>query len=117
MFRIIFHTLILPAMLWFERHGGPKLKPLRASLLWYVLGIPFMAIEASAAGREWASVLLQSLVIALLFLPQAYFTFRYAQGKQGIGKAFLLFLGLSLFTVLLAALILAKAPTVHGKML
>jgi positive regulator of sigma E activity len=104
-------------MLWFERHGGPKLPPLRAALIWYLLGIPFMVVEASVSGRDWANVLLQSLVIALFFLPQAYFTFRYARRNQGIGKPFLLFLGLSLVTAFVVALILARAPTVHGMML
>jgi hypothetical protein len=114
MFRIILHALILPAMLWFERHGGPKIPPLRAALFWYLLGVPFMAIEASASGRDWAKVMLQSLVIALFFLPQAYITFRYAVGKKGIGKPLLLFLGLSFITVVAVAFILAKAPAVSG---
>jgi len=114
MVRIILHALILPGILWLERRGGPKPPPLRAALIWYLLGIPLMAVEASVSGRDWANILLQSLIIALFFLPPAYMTFRYAQGKQGIGKPFLLFLGLSLLAGFLAALVLARAPFVNG---
>ena len=117
MFRIIFHTLILPAMLWFEQRSGKKYPPLRSALIWYLLGIPYMAVEASVAGRDWANVLLHSLVIALFFLPQAYLTFRFAHGQKGIGKPLLVFLGLSLITVLIVALVLARAPVVHGMVL
>lgn len=114
MLRIILHTLVLPAMLWLERRGGPKLQPARATFAWYLLGIPLMAVEASASGRDWPVILLHSLLAALFFLPPAYLAFRYAQGKEAIGKAFLLFLGLSLLAGFMAALVLARAPQVQG---
>jgi hypothetical protein len=114
MLRIILHTLILPAMLWLEGHGAPRPRPLRAALLWYALGIPLMAVEASASGRDWASVLLQSLVVALFFLPPAYLSFRFAAGKKGILKPFLLFMALSLLAGFVAAAVLARAPLVQG---
>src|SRR5512135_1200717 len=107
MLRIILHTLVLPAMLWIERRGGPKPEPLRAALVWYVLGIPLIAVEASVSGRDWAGVLLQSLLVALFFVPPAYWAFRYAKGKKGIGKPFLVFLGLSLLAAFVAAAVLA----------
>lgn len=114
MLRIILHTLILPAMLWLERRGGPKLPPLRAALAWYVLGVPLMAVEASVSGRDWPAILLQSLLVALFFLPPAYWAFRYAKGRKGIAKPFLLFLALSLLAGLVAAFVLARAPIVQG---
>lgn len=114
MVRIILHTLVLPAMLWLERRGRPKLSPLRAALTWYALGVPLMAIEASVSGREWAGVLLQSLLVALFFLPPAYLAFRYAKGRKGILKPFLLFLALSLLAGFVAAAVLARAPLVQG---
>lgn len=114
MLRIILHTLILPAMLWLERRGGPKLPPWRAAIVWYALGVPLMAVEASVSGRDWPGILLQSLVVALFFLPPAYLSFQYAKGKKGIGKAFLLFLGLSLLAGFVAAAVLARAPIAQG---
>lgn len=114
MLRIILHTLVLPAMLWLENRGAPKPRPLRAALVWYALGIPLMAVEASVSGRDWPNVLLQSLVVALFFLPPAYVSFRYAAGKRGILKPFLLFLGLSLLAGFVVAAVLARAPLVQG---
>jgi hypothetical protein len=115
MVRIILHALILPAMIWLERHGAPRLYPVRAALAWYLLGIPFMIVEASVSGHDWPKILLQSLIIALFFLPAAYFAFRYSSGgKRGIWKPFLLFLLLSLVSGFAAAAVLARAPTVRG---
>lgn len=114
MLRIILHTLILPAMLWLENRGAPKPRPVRGALIWYALGVPLMAVEASASGRDWATVLLQSLVVALFFLPPSYLSFRYAAGKRGILKPFLLFLALSLLAGFVAAAVLARAPLVQG---
>ena len=114
MLRIILHTLIRPAMLWLERRGGPKPEPLRAALIWYALGVPLMAVEASVSGRDWPAILLQSLIVALFFLPPAYLAFRYAKGRKGIGKPFLLFLLLSVLAGFVAAAVLARAPIVQG---
>jgi len=116
MIRIILHTLAFPALLWLERHGGPRLYPARAALAWYAIGVPIMAIEAAVSGREWFKTLIQSLIIALFFLPAAYFSFRYSDGgRRGIWKPFLLFLLLSVISGFAAAAVLARAPEVRGK--
>ncbi len=112
MVRILLHALILPAMLWLERRGGLRVAPVRAAATWYLLGVPLMAVEAYASGREWSGVLVQSLLVALFFLPPAWFAFRYARKRGGIGRPFLLFLGLSVLTGFIAAAFLAHAPLV-----
>ena len=114
MLRILFHAIILPLMLWLDKRGWLKFHPLGGALSWYALGIPLMIVEASASGREWANILLQSLLVALFFLPPAYFAFRYAKSSRSIWKPFLLFLGLSLVAAFVAALALARAPLVNG---
>lgn len=114
MLRIVLHALILPFMFWLEKRGLARLSPLRGALLWYALGVPFMAVEASASGSDWATVLLQSVTIALFFIPAAYFAFRRRRAKGGIWRPFLTFLLLSLLAGFVAAVVLARAPIVRG---
>jgi hypothetical protein len=115
MLRILLHTLVLPAMLWLDRKHGPHLEPFRGALTWYALGIPLMAVEATASpGPDRVTIFLQSLLIALFFLPPAYFAFRYARNSKGIGKPFLLFMVLAVIAGVVAGLALARAPIVKG---
>ncbi len=114
MLRILLHILVMPAMLWLERRSGPRLRPSRAALAWYVLGLPLMAVEASVSGRDGMPVFLQSAIVALFFLPPAYFAFRYARRHGGVWKPFLLYLALSCIAGVVAALSLAHAPLVLG---
>lgn len=115
MVRILVHILILPAMLWLERRGRGRLPPLRAAGIWYLLGIPLMAVEAAASkGPDRIAILLQSLLVGLFFLPPAYLAFRHARRTGGIGGPFLLFISLSLVAVLAVALVFARAPVVRG---
>ena len=115
MLRILIHTLILPAMLWLDRRHGQHWPPLRGALVWYALGIPLIAVEAAASpGPDRAAILLQSLIIALFFLPPAYFAFRYARSSQSISKPFLLFIALAVIAGVAAGLALARAPVVRG---
>src|SRR5690349_6326058 len=109
MLRILLHTLVLPAMLWLDRKHGHHLGPLRAAAAWYLLGIPLMLVEAAASpGPDRPSIFLQSLLIALFFVPPAYFAFRYARATRGVGKPFLLFLFLAIIAGVAAALALAR---------
>ena len=114
MIRVILHILIMPAMLLLERRGAPRLTPSRAALIWYLLGVPLIIVEASAAGRDWPGILLQSLIIALFFLPPVYFAFRFARRFGGIWRPFLLYLALSFIAGLAVAAFLAHAPYVLG---
>lgn len=115
MLRILLHTLILPAMLWLDRKHGPHLQPFRGALAWYGLGVPLMLVEAAASpGPDRLTIFLQSLTIALFFVPPAYFAFRYARNSKGIGKPFLLFLILAVIAGIAAGLALARAPVVKG---
>ena len=115
MLRILLHALVLPAMLWLDRKHGPHLEPSRGAVVWYALGIPLIAVEAMASpGPDRAVILLQSLTIALFFVPPAYFAFRYARKQKGIGKPFLLFIVLAIIAGVVAGLVLARAPIVKG---
>lgn len=115
MLRVLFHVAVLPAMLWLERRYGPKLSPSRNALVWYLLGMPLIAIEASAsAGPDRLVVALQSLVVALFYVPPAYFAFRFAQKGAGTAKAFLLYVALAVIATAAAGLFLARAPFVAG---
>lgn len=115
MLRILLHVLVLPAMLWLERKHGPHLEPSRGAVVWYALGIPLMAVEAAASpGPDRVTIFLQSLVIALFFVPPAYFTFRYAKKSGRIGRPFLLFLVMAGIAGVAAGLALARAPIVRG---
>jgi hypothetical protein len=115
MLRILFHTLVLPAMLWLDRKHGPHLPPLKGALTWYALGIPLIAVEAAASpGPDRAAILLQSLIVALFFVPPAYFAFRYARKTDSISKPFLLFIVLAVIAGVAAGLALARAPIVRG---
>lgn len=115
MLRILLHVLVLPAMLWLERKHGPHLEPSRGAVVWYLLGIPLMAVEAAASpGPDRVTILLQSLLIALFFVPPAYFTFRYAKASRHIGKSLALFLVLAVIAGVAAGLVLARAPIVRG---
>ncbi|HTK60111.1 MAG TPA: hypothetical protein VL283_02800 [Candidatus Baltobacteraceae bacterium] len=115
MLRILLHTLVLPAMLWLDRRHGPHLAPFRGALAWYALGIPLMAVEAAASpGPDRATIFLQSLLVALFFVPPAYFAFRYARNTRSIGKPFLLFIVLAIIAGIAAGLALARAPIVKG---
>lgn len=115
MLRILLHTLVLPAMIWLDRKHGPHFKPFRGALVWYALGVPLMAVEASASpGPDRLTIFTQSLMIAVFFVPPAYFAFRYARNSRGIGKPFLLFLVLAVIAGVAAGLALARAPIVRG---
>ena len=115
MLRILFHVLVLPAMLWFDRKHGTHLQPSRGAVVWYLLGIPLIAVEAAAAPcPDRLTILLQSLLIAMFFVPPAYFTFRYALTRRTIGRPFLLFLALAVIAGIVAGLALARAPIVSG---
>jgi len=115
MLRIFFHVTVLPAMLWWERKHGHRLEPYRAAGVWYVLGVPLMIVEAAASpSPDRASILLQSLLVALFFVPPAYFAFRYARKSRGIGRPLLLFLVLSVVAGVAAGIVLARAPVVKG---
>jgi len=115
MLRILFHTLVLPSMLWLDRKHGPHFQPFRGALVWYALGVPLMIVEAAASpGPDRLAIFLQSLLIALFFVPPAYFAFRYARASKGIGKPFLLFLFLAVIAGIAAGLALARAPIVKG---
>ncbi len=114
MVRILAHVLILPAMLWLDRRSVKKLPPLHAAVIWYLLGVPLMLIEALATGNDRIPVLLQSVLTALFFLPPAYFGFRYAARRGGILKPFLLYLALSVIAGFVVALTLARTSEVLG---
>lgn len=115
MLRILLHVLVIPAMLWLDRRYGVHLRPSRAAIVWYILGIPLAAVEASAvSGSDRAAILLQELFVALFYLPPAFFCFRYAQKHPGVAKPFALYLLLSLIASVVIALVLAQAPVVRG---
>ena len=115
MLRILLHAAVLPVMLWLDRRHGWKLAPARASAVWYALGVPLMAVEASAAaGPDRIAVFVQSVFIAAFFVPPAYFAFRHARANASVGKAFALYVALSALAALVAALALARAPIVRG---
>jgi hypothetical protein len=115
MLRIILHAIVLPAMLWLDRRHGWKLAPWRAAGIWFLLGVPLMAVEASAsAGSDRVAVFLQSVFVAVFFLPPAYFAFRHARKDASVGAAFALYVLLSLVAAFVAALALARAPVVRG---
>lgn len=115
MLRIFLHMMVLPAMLWLERHGRSRLRPLHAALVWYALGVPLIAVETSASpGPDRLTFLLQSLFIALFFLPPAYFAFKYAERRQRIIVPFLVFIVLALVAGVVAAIVLAHAPVVFS---
>ena len=115
MLRVIIHIAVLPAMLWLERRYGPKLPPSRNALLWYLLGLPLIAVEAAATpGPDRLTGTLQNLVIALFYVPPAYFMFRSAQKGASAPRAFLLYLLLAAIATVAAGLALARAPVVRG---
>ncbi|MEK7545744.1 MAG: hypothetical protein AAB554_01545 [Patescibacteria group bacterium] len=115
MLRIFLHVLVLPALLWFDRRYGTHLKPSRAAIVWYLLGIPLAAVEAAASfGHDRAAIFLQDAAVALFYLPPAYFAFRYARKSGGIGKPFALYLFLAFISSLVAGLVMARAPMVGG---
>lgn len=115
MLRIILHAVVLPVMLWLDRRHGWKLHPGRAAGIWFLFGLPLMAVEASAsAGPDRVSVFLQSVFVAVFFLLPAYFAFRHARKGASVGKSFALYVLLSLVAAFVAALTLARAPVVRG---
>ena len=115
MLRILLHTLVLPVMLWLDRRHGQHLDPRHGAAIWYALGVPLMMVEAAASpGPDRLMILLQSLLIALFFVPPAYFAFRYAKTSKRVGLPFLLFLVLAVIAGIVAGLALARAPIVRG---
>ena len=115
MLRIFLHVLVIPAMLWLDRRYGTHLRPSRAALVWYLLGIPLAAVEAAAtSGSDRAAIFLQDLIVALFYLPPAFFCFRYAQKHRGIAKPFALYLLLAFIASVVVALVLAQAPVARG---
>lgn len=116
MMRIILHLLILPAMLWIERRSVSRLKPRSASLVWYLIGVPLMLVEALFSGTLWKTIFLQSLVTALFFLPGVYAAFRLARPRGRILLPFLVYLAFSTAAAVLAGLALAHTPFAFGKL-
>lgn len=115
MLRVLLHVAVLPAMLWLERRYGPKLSPSWNALAWYLLGIPLIAVEASAsAGPDRLVIALQSLVIALFYIPPAYFAFRFARKGASTARAFMLYIALAVVATVAAGILLAHAPYVGG---
>ncbi len=115
MLRVILHVLVLPVMLWLDRRYAARLRPWQAALIWYLIGLPLAAVEASAsAGPDRIAVFLQSALIAAFYLPAAYFTFRFARKGATIAKAFALYVALALLATIVAGLVLAQAPAVSG---
>jgi len=115
MLRILLHVIVLPVMLWLDRRYGAHLRPSRAAVIWYLLGVPLAAVEASASsGPDRLALFFQDIIIAMFFIPPAYFAFRYARRGGGIGKSFALYVLLALIASVVAALALARAPVVRG---
>ncbi len=116
MMRVFLHILILLAMLWVERRSAWRLKPVQAGLIWYLLGVPLMLIEAQMSGSLWLTIFLQSLVAALFFLPPAFAAFWLAGKRNGVLLPFLLYLVLSCPAGIAAGLSLAHSPFVFGSL-
>jgi hypothetical protein len=74
-----------------------------------------MLVEAySSSGPGQMALFLQSLMIALFFVPPAYFAFSYSAKSRSIFKPLLLFMFLSIIAGVAAGLVLARAPIVSG---
>ncbi|MFA5853771.1 MAG: hypothetical protein WC866_01655 [Patescibacteria group bacterium] len=116
MVRILLHLLILPAMLWVEHRSVTRLAPHRAMMLWYLLGVPLMLLEALDSDLSWKWLFLQSLVSAFFFLPGVYAAFRLAKARGGIWLPLLVYLAFSVGASLLAGLALAHTPFAFGKL-
>lgn len=116
MVRILLHLLILPAMLWVERRSTPRLAPHRATLVWYLLGMPLMLLEALDSDLSWKWLFLQSLVTAIFFVPGVYIAFRLAMARGRIWVPFLVYLAFSIIASVLAGLALAHTPFAFGKL-
>lgn len=115
MLRIILHVLVLPAMLWLDRRYGAHLRPWQAAAIWYLIGLPLAAVEASASpGPDRIAIFLQSAFVAAFYLAPAYLSFRYAAKGASTAKAFGLYVLLALLATLVAGLALAQAPAAVG---
>lgn len=116
MIRMLLHALILPAMLWVERKSVARFAPGKATLLWLMLGVPLMLLEALSSGVSKMWLFLQSLASAVFFLPAAYAAFRLAHRRGRLWLPLLAYLALSILAGVLSGLVLAHTPFAFGKL-
>lgn len=109
----VLHALLLLAMLLLERRSVSRFHPLHAALVWSLLGLPLMAIEAAFSGA-WAFTLLQSAVMTLFFLVPAFLAFWLAKRRNAVVLPFLVFLLSACLAGLAAGLLLAHTRFALG---
>jgi hypothetical protein len=116
MISIIFHLLLTLGILWYQERLRYRAKPWQLSLLWYGVSLLLVFIETAVlTGRAFSGLFAQGAVVAVFYVPAAFFSFRWAEHKRkGLAGPMAVFMTFAIFSTLVAALFLARAEHVRG---
>lgn len=116
MLRSVLHILFLLGVLLYQQQTRYRPHPLTLTAVWYAFGSLLILVETDVAvGTPFSLLTLQNMLIALFFVPPAFFAFKHArERRKGIWGPFGIYILLALLATALAAFVLARADIVTG---
>jgi hypothetical protein len=116
MVSVIFHLVLMFALIWYQRRQQFHPPPALLTAFWYLVSVVMALIESVIVTGQWFSgLLVQGAVVGLFYLPAVFLSLRLARRwHDGLWRPFFSFLGFALVATLLAAAFLAYAPWARG---
>lgn len=115
MLSIFLHLALTAAILWYQQKMRFEPSSLYLTVLWYLVSVASSLIETTVQTATWLSgMFLQSLILAIFYLPPVFFSLRLAKRKRlPVWKSMAFFLCASIISTVVASMAFVYVPFIQ----